>query len=68
MNEKEKQELKKVGDKLADVLNAHYEEEVLPLYEKEVEPYESTYDKQGKWKGSKYRVSFQDKEDTNGSE
>jgi len=35
--------------------------------EKEIQPYESIYDKQGEWKGSKYRVSFQDKEDTNGS-
>ena len=28
--------------------------------EKEVQPYESTYDKDGKWKGSKYRISFDD--------
>ena len=30
--------------------------------EEEIQPYESTYDKQGKWKSSKYRISFQDKE------
>ena len=28
----------------------------------EIQPYESTYDKQGKWKSSKYRITFQDKE------
>ena len=72
MNEKEKQAFKKAGDKIADVLNKHYVEKIVPKHgdllnmltdEEEVEPYESTYDKQGKWKGSKYRVSFQDKED-----
>ena len=29
----------------------------------EIQPYESTYDKQGKWKSSKYRITFQDKDE-----
>ena len=57
---KDKITSKKINQKQIEIIDEHLELESLDdLYEEEIEPYESVYEN-GKWKSSKYRISFKD--------
>ena len=57
---KDKITSKKINQKQIEIIDEHLELESLDdLYEEEIEPYETVYEN-GKWKSSKYRISFKD--------
>ena len=57
---KDKITSKKINQKQIKIIDEHLELESLDdLYEEEIEPYETVYEN-GKWKSSKYRISFKD--------
>lgn len=57
---KDKITSKKINQKQIKIIDEHLELESLDdLYEEEIEPYETVYEN-GKWKSSRYRISFKD--------